>query len=247
MICADEYRSHTTCISEAERYEKTIFRGARKLDESGTGHREHREQNGKKLSPQESWQETVQLAAEMAPPSVKSYMDQLAILENVPRKEKQFRNFTVNSLRLKGPQGEQIKGEIWALLVKTKEEANVAKNGDMEENIKQPRQIPKEDEADASDLLKKAPDVAVSDSDGEQDEGVDLPSEKAVTKAMKKVLKKAPNRQLNFKALRKQVQESLSFKVGKSGKKEWKKLLRGCVDANPEKMLVDGKKVSLTN
>ena len=72
-------------------------------------------------------------------------------------------------------------------------------------------------------------------------------TKKAVTKAMKKVLKKAPNRQLNFKALRKQVQESLSFKVGKSGKKEWKKLLRGCVDANPEKMLVDGKKVSLTN
>ena len=244
----DDYRTHTTCISEAERYEKSIFRGARKLDESGTGHRTHR-QNVKKLSPQEAWQETVQIAAETAPPSVKSYMDQLAMLENVPRKEKPFRNFTVNSLRLKGPHGEQIKSEIWALLVKTREEANSAKKEE-EEKKKQPKQIPKEDEVDDSVHSKKTvSDAAVSDSDDEPSEDVtiDLPSEKVVTKAMKKVLKKAPNRQLKFKALRKQVQESLLFKVDKSGEKKWKKLLHECVEANPKKLLLDGKNVTLTN
>ncbi|KAL3822908.1 hypothetical protein ACHAXA_010691, partial [Cyclostephanos tholiformis] len=236
-----EYRTHTTCISEAERYEKSIFRGDRLLDESGTGHRMHRQLNGKKLSPQETWQETIKIAADRAPQSVKFYLDQLAILENVPRKEKQFRNFTVNSLRLKGPQGEQIKGEIWALLVKTKEEANIAKKEE-EENKNQPKQIPME----KSDPSKETPDAAISDSGDEHDKATVLPSEKAVTKAMKRVLKKAPNKKLNFKALREKVQESLSFKVGKSGKKEWKKLLRGCVDANKKKMLLDGKIVSLT-
>lgn len=244
----DDYRTHTTCISEAERYEKSIFRGARKLDESGTGHRTHR-QNCKKLSSQEVWQETVQIAAETAPPSVKSYMDQLAMLENVPRKEKPFRNFTVNSLRLKGPHCEQIKSEIWALLVKVREESNSAKKEE-EENRKQPKQIPKEDEVDESVHSKKtSSDAAVSDSDDEpsEDTAIDLPSEKAVTKAMKKALKKAPNRQLKFKALRKQVQESLSFNVDKSRKKKWQKFLHECVEANPKKLLLDGKNVTLTN
>ena len=180
---------------------------------------------------------------------MKSYMDQLAMLENVPRKEKQFRNFTVNSLRLKGPHGEQIKGEIWALLVKVKEEANSARREE-EESKKQPKQIPKEDEVDESVHSKKTlSDAAVSDSDDEpsEDTTIDFPSEKAVTKAMKKALKKAPNKQLNFKALRKQVQESLSFKVDRNGKKKWKKLLHECVGANPKKLLLDGKNVTLTN
>jgi hypothetical protein len=179
---------------------------------------------------------------------VKSYMDQLAMLENVPRKEKQFRNFTVNSLRLKGPHGEQVKSEIWALIVKVKEEANNTKK-EVGERKEQPKQIPKEDEVDASDRsTKTTSDAAVSESDDEpsKDASTDLPSEKAVTKAMKKALKRAPNGQLKFKALRKRVQESLSFEIGKSGKKKWKKLLRECVDANPKKLLLNGKNVTLT-
>lgn len=170
------------------------------------------------------------------------------MLENVPRKEKQFRNFTVNSLRLKGPHGEQVKSEIWALIVKVKEEANNSKK-EVGEKKEQPKQIPKEDEVDASDRsTKTTSDAAVSESDDEpsKDASTDLPSEKAVTKAIKKALKRAPNGQLKFKALRKRVQESLSFEIGKSGKKKWKKLLRECVDANPKKLLLNGKNVTLT-
>ena len=66
-----------------------------------------------------------------------------------------------------------------------------------------------------------------------------LPSEKTVTKAMKKALKKAPNRQLKFKVLRKQVQESLSFEAGKVSKEKWKTLLQRCVDANPKRLRMD--------
>jgi len=63
---------------------------------------------------------------------------------------------------------------------------------------------------------------------------------------MKKALKKAPNKSLKFKSLRKTVQETLVIKTkSDTAKKEWKKLLKQCVDANSKKLVVDGKIVSL--
>lgn len=182
-------------------------------------------------------------------------MDQLAMLENVPRKEKQFRNFTVNSLRLRGPGGENIKGEIWALLSKVREDEK--KKREEEENARKKKQQSKQsEEKDTSPEVAKeseATAVNVSEDDNNSSESKnnassakDLPSEKAVTTAIKKALKKAPNKQLKFKALRKQVQESLAFKADKgAAKKQWKKLCQQCVDANPKKLVVDGKTVSL--
>lgn len=239
---SDEYRNHTSCISEAERYEKTIYRGARKLDDSGTGHRQGGPQRIKKLTPQEAWNRTIEIAAEKAPQSLKSYMDQLAMLENVPRKEKQFRNFTVNSLRLKGPGGEKIKNEIWAFLAKVRDEEK--KRREEEDNARKEKHQSQKSEEDK----KPEPKAASVSEDDDNSSSIsksstpELPSEKAVTKAMKKVLKKAPNKQLKFKAVRKQVQESLAFKADK---KQWKKLCQRCVDSNPKKLVLDGKVVSL--
>jgi len=247
---ADEYRAHTSCISEAERYEKSIYRGARKLDESGTGHRTYGQQGGKnKLSPQEAWQQIIRVAAEKAPASMKSYMEQLEMLENVPRKVKPFRNFADQVFKLKGPSGVTVKEEIWKLLEKSREEVKKEE----EENKKKQQQLkqtPKKDN-DVDDVLdppKKAKSDAGSfDSDNKPAKVlvISFPSEKTVTKAMKKALKKAPNRQLKFKVLRKQVQESLSFEAGKVSKEKWKTLLQGCVDANPKKLILDGKNVTL--
>jgi len=174
----------------------------------------------------------------MAPPSLKNYMDQLAILENVPRKEKQFRNFTVNSLKLKGSHAETVKGEIWALLMKAKEDTKP----------EQPSAADgKKVEDPASDQPSETkPNISESDDEQPKDAPTEIPSEKAVTKVIKKVLKKAPNKQLKFKALRKQVQSSFAINVNKNGKKKWKKLLQGCVDANPKKFIVDGKSVTLS-
>ncbi|KAL7542754.1 hypothetical protein ACHAXR_012822 [Thalassiosira sp. AJA248-18] len=247
----DEYRNHTSCISEAERYEKTIYRGTRKLDESGTGHRDQQQQRKtKKLTPQEAWNQTIQVAAETAPPSLKSHMDQLAMLENVPRKEKQFRNFTVNSLRLRGPSGEKAKNDIWALLVKVREDEK--KRKEEEDNKKQQSKpaAKKEESKPRTASVSEEDDGSSSNSNSNKNSSttdLPLPSEKTVTKAMKKALKKAPNKQLKFKALRKQVQESLLIKDNKGGKKkEWKKLLQECLDANPKRLVLDGKIVTLT-
>jgi hypothetical protein len=213
------------------------------LDESGTGHR-NKQQQGKKLTPQEAWNQTIQIAADTAPSSLKAYMEQLTLLENVPRKEKQFRNFTVNSLRLKGPGGEKVKGEIWALLVKVRDEDKKKK----EEANKTKQQKALENDEECMPTESKS--NAVSSSDGEQSNNSsaqtnDLPSEKAVTKAAKRALKKAPKKQLKFKALRKRVKESLSFKTDKSGDKRFKKLLKHCVEANAKTLAIDGKTVTL--
>lgn len=198
-------------------------------------------QKGKKLSPQESWNQTVQLAAELAPSSLKKYMDQLAILENVPRKEKQFRNFTVNSLKLKGPHAETVKGEIWALLIKVRDDTKT------EQQTESAAKKAEDPEPGPSTETKPT----ISESDDEQPKSKsaateELPSEQAVTKVIKKVLKKASNKQLKFKALRKQVQSSFAFNADKSGKKKWKKLLQECLDANPNKFVVNGKCITLT-
>ena len=237
----DEYRSHTSCISEAERYEKTIYRGTRKLDDSGTGHRQQ-QHKGKKLTPQEAWQQTIEIAAESAPSSIKSHMDQLATLDNVPRKEKQFRNFTVNSLRLRGHNAEKIKDEIWKHLSKVREDEKQKKD-EAQKKQQSAKQDTKKEESKPTSI---SDDDKSSNDAKEEESSSSMPSEKEVTKAVKKILKKAPNKSLKFKALRKTVQKTLVIKTkSDSAKKEWKKLLKQCVDANSKKLVVDGKIVSL--
>jgi hypothetical protein len=176
-------------------------------------------------------------------------MDQLAMLDNVPRKEKQFRNFTVNSLKLKGASAERTKDEIWKHLSKVREDEKQKKEEaqkkqqssqqsakDTKKEEAEPTSISDDDKSSKEDTLEKeSPPSSPS-----------MPSEKEVTKAAKKALKKAPNKSLKFKALRKTVQESLVIKTkSDSAKKEWKKLLKQCVDANSKKLVVDGKIVSL--
>ena len=242
----DEYRSHTSCISEAERYEKTIYRGARKLDDSGTGHRQQ-QHKAKKLTPQEAWQQTIEIAAESAPSSIKSYMDQLSGCDNVPRKEKQFRNFTVNSLRLKGPSAEKIKDEIWKHLSKVREDEKQKR--EEAQKKQQSSQQPKDAKKEEAEPTSISDDDKSSNNAAKEDESPSsssMPSEKEVTKAVKNALKKAPNKSLKLKSLRKTVQETLVIKTkSDTAKKEWKKLLKQCVDANSKKLVVDGKIVSL--
>lgn len=167
------------------------------------------------------------------------------MLENVPRKEKQFRNFTVNSLRLKGPNGEKVKGDIWALLVKVRDDEKQKKE---EEESKRKQQQSKPSPEKEEEKDKDASKVSSSSDDEPSSKGSDalnnLPSEKVATKAVKKAVKKAGG-SMKFKALRKQVQETLAFKTDKDGDKKWKKLLQQCVDANPKKFALDGKVVSL--
>ena len=170
-------------------------------------------------------------------------MNQLTMCENVPRQEKKFRNFTNNSLRC----SEKVKTEIWALLVEVRAKDRQAKEEEEAKRKKEQQQQQKEKQL--AEKKKKTKPVSESSDDESSKRSIttsELPSKKVVTKAIKKVLKKAPNKQIKFKALRKQIHESLAFKADKSGKKKMKKLLQECVSDNPKKMKIDGKLVTLT-
>jgi hypothetical protein len=97
-FCADDYRKHTSCVTEVERYEK---RAPRK---------------NSKVSPQQMWMDLITSSVETAPTHLKSHMRTMSILNNVPRKEKAFYNFTANSLNLRGKSGEATVSEIWIYL-----------------------------------------------------------------------------------------------------------------------------------
>ncbi|KAJ8598797.1 hypothetical protein CTAYLR_008645 [Chrysophaeum taylorii] len=92
MTCVDcnvtfdrlSYKSHTVCISEAEKYE-----GATHVPK-------------KKRSAQDDWNELVaSCVCGDAPVELTPYLPRLAELSNVPRNQKKFRNFVANSLRIR--------------------------------------------------------------------------------------------------------------------------------------------------
>ena len=90
VFAGEEYRTHTSCISEAEKYQGALYRGNKK----------------KKADPQEKWMNSVSKAAATAKGS-SAVIDMLRYLsnqENVPRKEKKFMNYLKNSYRQAGSQ-----------------------------------------------------------------------------------------------------------------------------------------------
>jgi hypothetical protein len=81
-----------------------------------------------KVTPQQAWMDLITSSVESAPPNLRDFMQALTHLDNVPRKEKQFRNFASNSLNLRGNKnGDSIVGEIWGLLKRLRDEQVKAK------------------------------------------------------------------------------------------------------------------------
>ena len=88
----DDWKSHTKCISEAERYEKTMYRG----------------NSNKKKNPAELWKDLIAEAADSAPSQqLRDSFQMLVEYDNVPRKQKQFlliptcfKTFSISNLGL---------------------------------------------------------------------------------------------------------------------------------------------------
>lgn len=81
----DAFRAHTSCISEAEKYQGALFRG----DGKKKG----------KMSPQDAWMERVHAAAASSetPADVRDALKQMAGHANIPRKKTKFLSFCRNS------------------------------------------------------------------------------------------------------------------------------------------------------
>ncbi|KAF1785076.1 Zinc finger, C2H2, LYAR-type [Phytophthora cactorum] len=86
----NDYAAHTSCISEAEKYEKSLFQGDKNKSKSG-----------KKQTPQERWMDAVQSATCPEDHKVQDVLTRIAGYDNVPRKKNKFVNFVTNSLALR--------------------------------------------------------------------------------------------------------------------------------------------------
>jgi cell growth-regulating nucleolar protein len=228
----DDYRAHTSCISEAERYEGKLAKP-------------------KKRNPQQEWMDIVASCVATAPPHLRNFLTDMSSLDNIPRKEKQFHNFTANSLSLRANQA--VVGEIWAVL---KEERNKRQALKEQQQQQQKEKLEKQrEDKEKSQEPKDKQEVESSDDDNSQS-GENPKSEanessegavdpKKVKKAMKKALKKAPNRSMKIKALRRVLTDKLG--LPKSARKRLKVLLLQEASTTSKKatIKVDGKTITL--
>ncbi|CEG40774.1 Cell growth-regulating nucleolar protein [Plasmopara halstedii] len=86
----NDYAAHTSCISEAEKYEKTLYQGDK-----------NKKSSGKKKTPQERWMDVVQSATCPEDRKVQDVLTRIAGYDNVPRKKNKFVNFVSNSLAMR--------------------------------------------------------------------------------------------------------------------------------------------------
>mmetsp|Transcript_18830 Transcript_18830/g.35128 ORF Transcript_18830/g.35128 Transcript_18830/m.35128 type:complete len:221 (-) Transcript_18830:810-1472(-) len=218
---SDDYRKHTSCLTEAERYEKKAAKSS------------------SKRNPQQEWMDIVESCASSAAPHLRSYMETMAGLDNIPRKEKQFINFTSNSLNLRGS-NKKIVDEIWNCLKQERERRSAEKEKQQQKEQEQ-KQLEKQKKQESEKQVVSEKQASEKTSEkvtvkmGGEELSIDL---KKVHKATKKVLKKAPNHSMKLKELRKLLGKELG--LPKSAKKRLKKVL-----TSNKKVKVDGKMISL--
>lgn len=157
-------------------------------------------------------------AANSAPPNLRQHFTTLASLGNVPRKPKPFRNFAANSLNLRGKSAETTVSAIWDHLSSLREQeiknraeksqADSRDKGDTPRGKSMPEPSEEEPEIAPVQASKAAPAE---------------PSSKRVRKAMKTVLKQAPNKKLSKKKIRKAVMTHLG--LGEGSKKALKSMI----------------------
>lgn len=148
------------------------------------------------------------------------------MLDNVPRKEKAFRNFTKNSLRIPNHLKDTLVTEIWEFLMLCKKEKDEErqKNENEQKKSEQP-------EVSMSEKQEQEPPTSIGSSlNDTTEEDTTVPStsiskteKKEIKKAMKKILKKSPNQRLKVKELRRKVK--LKVSLDKYKKEEWKKIM----------------------
>jgi len=99
----DEWQSHTTCISEAQKYQGNLY--------------QHKESNNKGKVKQDNWTESIQKSIEDAGSKIsahtKGLLEKLLGFDNIPRKQKPFGNFVKNSLKI---WDERKIAEIWEVI-----------------------------------------------------------------------------------------------------------------------------------
>ena len=197
------------------------------------------------MSAQEAWTLLIADGVGTAPPAIRPNLERLAMLDNVPRKEKQFRNFAANSLSMRRSEAEEMAGEIWKHLSQLREEQKKAnedgrKKQEAEAEAKASKAEAVKEEAKRGEGVEGS---SSSSSSSESSEGGDSRSEsRRVSIAMTKLLKEAPRKKMKVSKLGKKVKKELLLK---RKKKEMKVLLKQIIAASKSGMKIDGKRVIL--
>ena len=102
----DDFKMHITCVSEAEKYEGSLYK-----------------KKETKRNPQEVWMEAVSAAvanAANAPENIRYHLLKISSLGNVPRNKNKFGNFLKNSFKI---YSDSVINGIWEFLEKTAKKA----------------------------------------------------------------------------------------------------------------------------
>lgn len=200
----NDYAAHTSCISEAEKYEKSLFQGDKNKSKSG-----------KKQTPQERWVDVVQSATCPEDRKAQDVLTRIAGYDNVPRKKNKFVNFVTNSLALRDTTLVEKAWTIYEAAFKAsapESDQNASNNAEEEENASKKRPAETANDETASKKTKM--------------------EDKAIKwgKLIKSALKSS-GKELEMDMLRdqvlKQIQEKeLSTKSEKELKKEFKTAIK---------------------
>lgn len=178
----DDYDMHVTCVSEAEKYEKSLYKGKKA-----------------KINPQDAWMMLISTAASPlqlkdAPADVKPYLGRLAEQTNVPRNKKKFTNFIKNSMTLRN---DTLIDKIWNYLecIRNKQELNNKNNNDdneeksQSENNDQTIEVDVEEEKEQHQQEEDKPDKkkkSKKEKKSRREEDEDEPEKKKKSKKEKK-------------------------------------------------------------
>lgn len=187
--------------------------------------------NGRKLTPQEAWNNLISDAYESSPINLKEYLRLLSSCDNVPRKEKPFRNFSSNSLKLRGTSGEATITAIWKYLSNFRtNKQNQGESERIQTKVEPEQQQCSHDSFNHSTVREKP----LTEKKYGNIEAKKKDLTKTITKAMKKALKKAPNKALKVKELRSVLNAILSEKNEAFEKKHLKKAMKDAISSNKD-------------
>ena len=172
-----------------------------------------------------------------APTHLRQYLSDISTRDNVPRKEKQFRNFVANSMKISKSAVEQI----WNFLKELKDKQQAAKEEKAKATQIHSQENKLEEDKEDSKMGETKPSVAQETERADKNEADALPSPDEIKKAMKKILKKEKDNTMPLKRLKKAV--CAKYGLEKKGKKHMKKLLKEHLSG--KKFVVDGKVVRL--
>ncbi|DBA01138.1 TPA: hypothetical protein N0F65_001766 [Lagenidium giganteum] len=216
----NDYAAHTTCMSEAQKYEKSLY----KEKNHGNG--------AKKASPQERWMEVVQTAKAPGDAKLQNVLDRVAGYDNVPRKKNKFVNFMKNSI---GMADANTVEKVWAVFDKEfqasqPEATPAATNGNNSDAAADSKKRTEREDGDAESDAKK--------QKTSKEGGAEKPVKWA--KLIKAALKDAANKELDMTTLRDQIVQSvLDKKLSTKHEKELKKEFKAALEQSDKFQVVE--------